>query len=170
MTGSSAISPQATYAAERQPTNFEGLKSEVVQIDDIFVTRSLICGCGSDTGRLFGGKFSEGMWGDPLTWVCTGCRTAHNFFDSARDGYDGRFGHGSCYEQAQETAEICCPSCGGKILRVRCGLAYNNDPSDFEEDLGENLHLISDYFDGLDVNAECTYCQRGFNVGTWELA
>ena len=167
---SSGISPQAAYAAKRQPTNFQGLKSVVVGVDDIFVTRSLLCECGSDTGRLIAGEFSEGMWADPLTWVCSVCDTAHNFFDSSRDGYDGRHGHGSSYDQPEVQTEISCSGCGGKPMRVRCELIYNIDLSEFEEDLGENLHLISDYFDALGVNAECAGCRQKLDVGNWELA
>src|SRR5687768_6817534 len=133
----SAASPQTARAAERQPSNFEGLDAAVVAVDDLAVTRSIACRCGSRTGRVLAGEeWPEGGWADPLTWVCNACQTSSTFFDSARDGYDGRFGHGSTYDQATAEAEIACPECGATSLRVQCELIYNIDPSELDEDLG----------------------------------
>ena len=111
------------------------------------------------------------MWLDPLIWICDACGATHTFFDSARDGYDGRLGHGTSYYQATDPVEIHCPACNGRSLNVQCGLIYNIDASELDEDLepGRVDHL-TDLFDALDVNARCASCHTQFNVGAWELA
>lgn len=172
MNQKSAASPQTARAAERQPSNFEGLETEVVAVDDLAVTRSIACRCGSRTGRVLAGERSaEGCWLDPLTWVCSACESSHNFFDSARDGYDGRFGHGSSYDQATERSYIGCPQCGAQPLEVQCRLVYNIDASELDEDLGpERSEQLPDFFDWLAVTAECASCRHRFDIGEWELA
>ena len=171
MIGRSGASPQAARGAERQPTNFDGLDTIVVEVDDIIVTRALACPCGSQTGRVRAGEQREdGGRLDPLTFVCDACDEAVKFFDSARDGYDGRFGNGTSYHQASTEAEVGCPACGGRSLGVRCRLHYNIDASERDEQLGEQIHLLSDYFDALTVNAVCASCRRKFGIGDWELA
>jgi hypothetical protein len=172
MNGRTALSPATALAAERQPANFEGLDASVVAVDDLAVTRAIACPCGSQTGFvLAGGEAPEGGWLDPLTWICSSCGTSRLFFDSARDGYDGRFGHGTTYMQGSEQAGIACPECGGETLRVRCDLIYNIDPSELAEDLAPgNAGHFTDYFDWLNVTAECASCHQAFAVGDWELA
>jgi DNA-directed RNA polymerase subunit RPC12/RpoP len=168
----SGASPQTARAAERQPSNFEGLETEVIAVDDLVVTRSIACRCGSRTGRVLAGeRLAEWGWLDPLTWVCSACERSHVFFDSAQDGYDGRFGHGTSHAQATKQAAISCPECGAQMLEVQCGLVHNIDASELDEALGpDKSKQFSDYFDWLNVNAECASCQRQFPVGDWELA
>ena len=165
-------SPQTARAAERQPTNFDGLKTEVVDVDDLVVTRSIACQCGNPTGRVIAGEpLPDWGWLDPLTWVCDGCEKSHNFFDSARDGYDGRLGHGTTHRQAENQVEIDCPECGGQSLQVQCPLAYNVAASELDDILGPNKsHRLTDYFDWLEAKAECVSCRRRFTIGDWELA
>ena len=165
------ISPQAERAAERQPDNFEGLQTTVVATKDISVTRSLACQCGSKTGRLLAGSDAPNGHLDPLTWTCDSCAKSHVFFDSDRDGYDGRLGNGTSYDQATTMTAIECPECAGKSHNVQCELIYNIDADELDElaasDGGGHL---ANLFDGLDVNAECASCHRLFHIGSWELA
>jgi hypothetical protein len=166
-----ATSPQTARAAERQPTNFDGLVTAVVAVDALAVTRSLACPCGSRTGRLLAGeRFEDALWLDPLSFACDACGKTVNFFDSDRDGYDGRLGHGTTHYQATETAAIACPGCGALSLKVRCHLIHNVDASELDEMLGDRSHLLSDYFDALVVEAECASCGGDIYVGDWELA
>lgn len=164
-------SPQAERAAERQPDNFEGMQTTVVATGDLSITRSLACQCGSNTARLLAGGEAVNGYLDPLTWTCDGCSTAHVFFDSDRDGYDGRLGNGTSYDQATTLAEIECPECAAISHQVRCELVYNIDADELDE-LAESDgggHLAN-LFDGLDVIAECASCHRPFHIGSWELA
>jgi DNA-directed RNA polymerase subunit RPC12/RpoP len=168
---SATPTPQTARAAERQPTNFDGLVTEVVAVDSLAVTRSLACPCGSRTGRLLAGeRFEDALWLDPLSFACDACGKTVNFFDSDRDGYDGRLGHGTTQYQATETAAIACPGCGASSLKVQCDLVHNIDASELDEMLGDKAHLLSDYFDWLRVDAECASCGHRFEVGDWELA
>ena len=165
------ITPQAKRAAERQPDNFEGLQTTVLETEDVSVTRSLACQCGSKTGRVLAGAEAPNGYSDPLTWTCDTCAKSHVFFDSDRDGYDGRLGNGTSYDQATTTAEIACPACAAKSHKVQCELIYNIEADELDE-LAESDgggHLAN-LFDGLDVNAECAACQRTFHIGSWELA
>lgn len=163
--------PQTERAAGRQPSNFEGLNTTVIAVDDLTVTRTLACQCGTKTGRVRAGEDSENVRLDTLTWICDGCGKAHVFFDSDRDGYDGRFGNGTSYDQATNLAEIACPECSAKSHLVECQLIYNIDAAELDDALGpDGSGQLSDYFDAIDVNAECASCQRTFNVGSWELA
>ena len=168
----SGASPQTARAAERQPSNFEGLKTEVIAVDELAVTRAIACACGSRTGRVLAGEQSPELgWLDPLTWICSACERSCNFFDSARDGYDGRFGHGTTYYQATRQEVLSCPECGAQTLEVLCALTYNNDAAELDEALGpDKSEQLSDYFDWLDVNAKCGSCQCRFQIGSWELA
>jgi DNA-directed RNA polymerase subunit RPC12/RpoP len=165
------ITLQAVRAAERQPDNFDGLQTTVVASEEVSVTRSLACQCGSETGRvLAGGEAANGHL-DPLTWTCDRCSKAHVFFDSDRDGYDGRLGNGTAYDQATVLAEIECPECAAKSHKVQCELIYNIDADELDElaESGGGEHLAN-LFDGLSVNAECALCHRQFQIGSWELA
>ena len=165
------ITPQAKRAAERQPDNFDGFQTTVVATEDVSVTRSLVCQCGSNTGRVLAGGEAPNGHLDPLTWTCDNCAESHVFFDSDRDGYDGRLGNGTSYEQATTLAEIECPECAGKSHKVQCELIYNIDAGELDE-LAESDgggHLAN-LFDGLDVIAACALCQRRFHIGSWELA
>ena len=163
--------PQAARAAERQPDNFDGLRATVVATEDVFVTWLLACQCGSTTGRVLAGGDAQSGYFDPLTWACDNCAKSHIFFDSDRDGYDGRLGHGTSYVQATTMAEIRCPECAATSHKVQCGLGYNSDVDELDElaesDGGGNM---ANLFDGIDVNAECACCRRAFHVGSWELA
>lgn len=172
MNGRSGLSPQTMRAAERPPANFEGLNTVVTAVDEFTVTRSLACLCGSGSGRVAAGEASsEAGWLDPMTWACSACGTSRTFFDSSRDGYDGRFGLGTSHNQNNNLKEIGCPGCGAESLRVECHLAYNIDALELEEDLGpDKFDQLSDYFDALNVNAECASCHHKFNIGSWELA
>jgi hypothetical protein len=165
------ITPQAERAAERQPDNFDGLQATVVGTEEVSVIRSLTCQCGSETGRVLAGGDAQNGYLDPLKWTCDSCATAHLFFDSDRDGYDGRLGNGTSYCQATTVAEIECPECASKSHRVRCELIYNIDADELDElaESGEVGHLAN-LFDALDVNAECASCHRQFHIGSWELA
>lgn len=165
-------STQTARAVELQPANFEGLATRVTAVDDVTVTRALACQCGGRSGRLTAGSGSPDMpWLDPLIWTCGACGACRDFFDSSRDGYDGRFGHGSAYEQGGERRRIACPSCRSDGLAVSCVLFYNVDASELEEDLGpERSKHLSDYFDALGVNARCESCKTEFEIGNWELA
>ena len=163
-------SPQTARAAERQPTNFDGLATEVVAVDELAVTRALACSCGGRTGRLIAGEPFEGMWLDPLAFACESCGREVIFFDSDRDGYDGRLGHGTTHLQATSLAAIACPGCGGSSLKVRCELIHNIEASELDDMLGDRAHLLSDYFDALVVTAECASCGGDIHVGDWELA
>ena len=163
--------PQIERAAKRQPDNFDGFKTTVVATDAVSVTRSLACECGSKTGQvLAGGEAANGHL-DPLTWACDSCAKSHVFFDSDRDGYDGRLGNGTSYEQATKVTEVVCPECAGKSHKVQCQLVYNIDADELDEllDSDGGGHL-SNLFDALDVNAECGSCHRSFQIGSWELA
>ena len=170
MNGASATSPQTARAAERQPTNFDGLDTVVVAVDDLGVTRAIACTCGSPTGRVLAGRQDNWGWPDPLNFACDACGTRTKFFDSARDGYDGRCGHGTTHQQGFDEVAVACPNCGTVSLRVQCVLTHNIDASELDDMLGERSHLLSDYFDWLDVDATCTACRQRFNVGSWELA
>lgn len=172
MNGKSGASPQTARAAERQPTNFEGLETKVVAVDEFVVTRSIACRCGSRAGRVLAGEhLPECGWLDPLTWDCGICGRSHNFFDSSRDGYDGRLGHGTSSRQATELAYVSCPECGGQSLEVQCQLVHNIDASELDEMLGPGQSdQLSDYFDWLAVTAQCASCKRRFDIGDWELA
>ena len=172
MNGRSGMSTRTALAAQQQPANFEGLDTSVVAVDDLAVTRAIACRCGSQTGLvLTGGEAPEGGWRDPLSWVCSSCGISRQFFDSARDGYDGRFGHGTTYDQGFEQAEIACPECGAETMRVRCDLIYNIDPAELTEELESgNAGHFADYFDWLNVKAECASCNKEFQIGDWELA
>ena len=170
MNAAPGTSPQTARAAERPPTNFDGLETTVVAVDELAVVRVLACTCGGRTGRLLAGERDGEGWLDPLGFACDSCGRTVNFFDSARDGYDGRFGHGTTHVQATQTAAIACPGCGGASLKVRCELIHNIDASEFDELLGKFAHLLSDYFDALVVEAECASCGGEIYVGDWELA
>ena len=172
MSAQSDASPQTKRAAEQQPANFQGLRTSVLSVDDISVTRLIVCRCGSSTGRLLAGQGSPDFPHlDPLTWVCSACGESHNFFDSERDGHDGRFGHGSSYDQAAKQAEVGCPDCDVREMKVQCSLIYNIEASELDEALGpESADQLPDYFDGLEVTAACASCRREFNIGSWELA
>ncbi|MGZ2413088.1 hypothetical protein ACUXST_002530 [Sphingomonas sp. F9_3S_D5_B_2] len=93
------------------------------------------------------------------------------FFDSNRDGYDGRLGNGTSYQQAATLKEVECPDCAAKAHSVKCELIYNIDADELDDlahsDGGGHL---ANLFDALDVNAECAACKRTFHVGNWELA
>ena len=164
------ITPQARRAAERQPDNFGALQTTVLATDDVSVTRALACQCGSKVGRVLAGPETPNGHSDPLTWTCDTCAKSEVFFDSDRDGYDGRLGNGTSYDQATTTAEIECPNCAAKSHKVQCELIYNIDADELDElvesDGGGHL---ANLFDGLDVNAECASCQRAFHIGSWEL-
>jgi hypothetical protein len=144
----------------------------VIAVDELAVTRSIACRCGGRTGRVLAGEQLPGWgWYDPLTWVCGTCETPHNFFDSDRDGYDGRLGHGSSNQQATEVAAIGCPECGAQLLKVKCDLIHNIEASELDEILGpDKSDQLSDYFDWIDVKAECAACRCKFQIGDWELA
>jgi DNA-directed RNA polymerase subunit RPC12/RpoP len=163
--------PETWRATERQPANFGGLDAIVVATNDVSVTRSLRCQCGSKIGRVLAGDKAADGYLDPLTWICDGCRKSQVFFDSHRDGYDGRLGHGTSYDQATTVKEIECPECSAKLHKVQCQLIYNIDADELHglAELYAGGHL-ADLFDALDVNAECTSCHRPFHVGNWELA
>jgi Zn finger protein HypA/HybF involved in hydrogenase expression len=131
----------------------------------------LACQCGANIGRLLAGGNAPSDYLDPLTWTCDNCGNSRVFFDSDRDGYDGRLGNGTSYEQATTVAEIECPKCAAKSHKVECGLTYNIDADELDE-LAESDgggHLAN-LFDALYVSAECASCQRTFDVGNWELA
>lgn len=165
------IAPQVERAAERQPDNLDGLQAEVVGTGEVSVTRSLTCQCGSKTGRVLAGGDAQNGHLDPLTWICDRCEKSCIFFDSDRDGYDGRLGNGTSYGQATTVAEVECPECASRSHRVQCELIYNIDADDLDElaasDGGGHL---ANLFDALDVNAECASCRRRFHLGSWELA
>lgn len=165
------ITPQIERAAKRQPDNFDGLQTTVVATDQVSVTRSLVCECGSKTGRVLAGGEAANGYLDPLTWTCDGCAKSHVFFDSDRDGYDGRLGNGTSYNQAATVTEIVCPECSGESHKVHCQLGYNIDADEVDELLeADGGGHLSNLFDAFDVNAECGSCHRYFHVGNWELA
>ena len=172
MNRDSGTSPQTARAAERQPSNFAGLRTEVIAVDDLAVTRAIACECGGRTGRVLAGELLPGWgWLDPLTWLCGACARAHDFFDSGRDGYDGRLGIPTQSQQATSRAEIGCPRCGAREFAIQCQLIYNIEAAELDEILGpDKAHLLSDYFDWLEVSATCAACHHRFSVGDWELA
>jgi hypothetical protein len=165
------ITQQAQRAAERQPDNFDGFQTTVMAIGDVSVTRLLVCQCGSKTGRVLAGGEAPNGHLDPLTWTCDRCAKSNVFFDSDRDGYDGRLGNGTSYEQATTLIEITCPACATKSHTVQCEMFYNIGAEELDE-LAESdgAGHLANLFDGLDVSAACASCQRSFHIGSWELA
>ena len=49
-------------------------------------------------------------------------------------------------------------------------LSHNIDAAELDDMLGAQAHLLSDYFDWIEVEATCTSCRHKFDVGSWEQA
>lgn len=151
------------------PSNFKGLRAHRVDVEGVFVTRILGCNCGSESGSVKA-TATEGElpYLDPVWFDCSGCDGSIMFFDSSRDGYNGRLNGGASYGQGDQPEATLCPACGSQEALLACGVAYNID---FEkEDQLDLLREAQDYFDAIDVNASCAQCSEVRHIGAWELA
>lgn len=156
-------------AAAALPANLDGLRELSIKVESVFIYRALACSCGGDGTVLATPSGNDELpFLDPISFSCTACGKSTVFFDSQRDGYDGRLNGGACYEQGTAPQIIPCESCSGSAMALECGLAYNTD---FEEEGDiELLDQAPDLFDSIDVNVRCKNCGSVQHVGAWELA
>ena len=165
-------SAAALRASERQPSNLAGLLTTLVEVKGETVAWQVACACGSRIGKILAGAGGDDFpWLDPLDFKCIVCSSVVNFFDSERDGYNGRRCGGSSYDQDTTRRLVYCSNCRSPDFNLTVKLAYGIDFDDPDESLGEDeIPLASDFFDGLSVDAQCSKCQSIVKVGPWELA
>ena len=151
------------------PTNFTGLRAVATKVEGNAVIHELGCICGGELGRVtatpVGGELPNL---DPVSFECAKCGNVVTFFDSSRDGYDGRLNDGACYEQGDRPAVVHCQGCGASSGKLACGLVYNIDFQ--EEGELESLAEVQDYFDFIEIALRCPSCGVTTYVGQWELA
>ena len=134
------------------------------------MSRTLGCACESPHGTIQASPTGDDQLSflDPVTFTCAACGRSVVFFDSQRDGYDGRLNDGAAYEQGEASEPSTCQKCGNTSATLLCGLGYNID---FEEE-GE-LDLLPEaqnYFDAIDINGRCGSCGETRHIGSWETA
>jgi rubredoxin len=164
-----ALNSTLTAARDRLPANFAGLRAVATKVEGNAVIHELACECGGEEGQVKatpdGGDLA---YLDPVSFECAKCGNSVTFFDSSRDGYDGRLNDGACYHQGQQPNIVRCQDCGGSSGKLACGLVYNID-FEAEGEL-ESLAEVQDYFDFIEIARRCPSCGVTTYVGQWELA
>ncbi len=164
----------AEKAKARQPSNFVGLKTVQMKVDDVFLERNFICNCGTEALSILAGKFEEeDIWLDPVSYICSYCNQKNKIFDSQTDGYDGLLCGGSASMQNNDQEIIKCPKCQEEKFKLKADIAYNinfDEPEEFEELDDEFKSRLSDLYDALSLSATCVACDNIFTIGDWELA
>ncbi|MBC7985611.1 MAG: hypothetical protein H7X93_02930 [Sphingomonadaceae bacterium] len=110
------------------------------------------------------------MHSDPVGLTCKGCGKEIVFFDSGRDGYDGRLGHGTTYFQSEERSSVACANGHSEPFSITAQTIYNIDLDEIEDIVREHGGNPSDYFDAFGISALCQICGEDICVGDWECA
>lgn len=164
------INSTIAIARDKLPESFEGLRTISVKVDTVDVMRTLGCICRSNHGEIRATPTRDAQlpFLDPVIFVCTSCRTSVTFFDSSRDGYDGRLNGGASYDQGSNPEASVCLNCGHIPTTLSCDLAYNIDFE--EEEQSERLSEAQNYFDAISISATCATCSHRRHIGDWETA
>ncbi len=102
----------------------------------------------------------------PLSLECPKCGAVSRFFDTRNHGYDGEQGINTHIIGEGMPNRFACPDCGEAPVIVCVNFSYHG----FERFYGEMWERRQDFFNTLDVVAQCTKCNALVEVTSFECA
>jgi hypothetical protein len=163
------------------PSNFAGFVALETRVEGDTALHSMACKCGQTALVLSAGSTDNHpefknrgvVWLDPLWLECSHCAARVNFFDSRRDGYDGRLNGGCASGQSADLRIVTCSGCSRHDGEIEVRVSYQNDIEEMDEIFQEDAILspiYADYFDWMSVFRKCPDCNDRALIGDWECA
>jgi len=112
------------------------------------------------------GRREDTVFVGPLSLECLKCGAVSEFFDTRRHGYDGEQGVNTHIVGEGRPDRFACPRCGESPVIACANFSYQG----VEDFRGEMRKRTQDFFNTLDVVAQCMKCNALIEVTSFECA